>query len=246
MPFLWWNNSYYLILIAQGICIFHAFKTGRRDYVYIILFVPVIGCAIYIIREILPEINRGDFWNNLQRIFFPGARIRDLERRLRISDTITNKMNLAEEYMLSKQYDKAITLTQSCIAQRPNDQGILLTLAKIQFHSGQFAESAANFHKVLSIKNRINNSVDELLYAQALEKSGEKERAEEEYNRIIRLHHSLEARYRLGLLLKEQQRQQEAKVHFQAAVDEIELHPRYVRRLHAQWARLSKRELSSL
>ncbi|WP_343305125.1 tetratricopeptide repeat protein [Chitinophaga niabensis] len=246
MPFLWWNNSYYLILIVQGICIFHAFKTGRRDYVYIILFVPVIGCAIYIIREILPEINRGDFWNNLQRIFFPGARIRDLERRLRISDTITNKMNLAEEYMLSKQYDKAITLTQSCIAQRPNDQGILLTLAKIQFHNGQFAESAANFHKVLSIKNRINNSVDELLYAQALEKSGEKERAEEEYNRIIRLHHSLEARYRLGLLLKEQQRQQEAKVHFQAAVDEIELHPRYVRRLHAQWARLSKRELSSL
>lgn len=246
MPFLWWNNSYYLILILQGICIFHAVKTGRRDWIYLLIFLPLIGCAIYVVREILPEINQGDFWNNLQRIFFPGARVRDLERRVRISDTITNKMALAEEYMLSRQYDKAIALTQSCIAQRPNDQGILLTLAKIQFHSGLFAESAANFHKVLTIKNRINNPVDELLYAQALEKSGEKVRAEEEYKRIIRLHHSLEGRYRLGLMLKEQQRKQEAAEQFQAAVDEIELHPRYVRRLHAQWARLSKRELSSL
>lgn len=60
------------------------------------------------------------------------------------------------------------------------------------------------------------------------------------------MHHSLEARYRLGLLFKKQQRKQEAGEQFQAAVDEIELHPRYVRRLHVQWARLSKRELSSL
>lgn len=246
MPFAWWNNSYYLVLILQGICIIHAMKTGRRDWIYIILFLPAIGGIAYIIREILPEINQGDFWNNLQRIFFPGARVRDLERRLRISDTITNKMNLAEEYMLSKQYDKAITLTQSCISQRPNDQGILLTLAKIQFHSGQFADSAANFQKVLSIKNRINNPIDELLYAQALEQNGELERAEEEYRRIIRLHHSLEARYRLGLMLTKQQRKQEAREQFQTAVEEIELHPRYVRRLHAQWARLSKRALSSL
>lgn len=246
MPFEWWNNSYYLILILQGICIVHALKTGRRDYIFLILFIPLIGCGIYIIREILPEINQGNFWNNLQRVFFPGARIRDLERRVRISDTITNKMNLAEEYMLSKEYDKAIALTQSCISQRPNDQGILITLAKIQFYSGRFAESAANFHKVLSIKNRVNNSIDELLFAQALEMSGELERAEEEYKRIIRLHHSLEARYRFGLLLKKQQRKQEAREQFQAAADEIELHPRYVRRLHARWARLSKRELSSL
>lgn len=246
MPFPWWNNYYYLFGIAQVFCIVHALKTGRRDWIYIILFLPVAGAVAYFIKEMLPEINRGVFWENLQRLFFPNARLRDLERRVRISDTITNKMNLAEELMLLKRYDEAMAQATACLQLRPNDAGIILPLARMQFHSGRFAESAENFQKVLGIKNRMNNPDDELLLARALEGMQETEKAEEEYKRIIRLHHSLEGRYRYGLLLKQLNRPQEAAAQFQAAKDEIELHPRYVRKLHAQWARLSARELRSV
>lgn len=245
MPFPWWNNYYYLILIAQVCCIIHALKTGRREWILFLVILPLLSVVIYFVKELLPDINSGVFWENLQRIFFPNARLNDLERRVRISDTITNKMNLAEELMLLKRYDKAIAIAAQCLQQRPNDAGIILPLARMLFYSGRFEESIPHFQKALGVKHHLNNPADELLYARALEGAGNQTAAEEEYKRIIRLHHSLEGRYRYGLLLK-QQRPQEAAVQFRAAADEIELHPRYVRRTLAKWARLSSRELKTL
>lgn len=246
MPFSWWNDYYYLLVIVQVCCIVHALKTGRREWIYIILFLPLAGAVAYFIKEMLPEINRGVFWENLQRLIFPNARLRELERRVRISDTITNKMDLAGELMLLKRYDEAMTIASQCLQQRPNDAGIILPLARMQFHSGRFAESAATFERVLGAKNRMSNPDDELLYARALEGRQDEEKAEEEYKRIIRVHHSLEGRYRYGILLRRRQRLQEAAAQFQAAKDEIELHPRYVRKLHAQWARAAAKELRSM
>jgi hypothetical protein len=47
-------------------------------------------------------------------------------------------------------------------------------------------------------------------------------------------------------MLKEQRRNKEAAAQFQAVRDEIELHPRYVRRMNTQWVRLSKKEMAGL
>jgi hypothetical protein len=92
----------------------------------------------------------------------------------------------------------------------------------------------------------MNNQEDELLYAKALEGNMELERAEEEYKKVIRVHHSLEAMYYYGLMLKKQRRNKEAVAQFQAVRDEIELHPRYVRRMNTQWVRLSRKEMAGL
>ncbi|MGX5818494.1 tetratricopeptide repeat protein [Chitinophaga lutea] len=246
MLFYWWRDYYYIVLILQVIFIAHALKTGRREWLYVLILLPAIGAAFYFFREMLPDIRQGVFLENLQRVFFPNARLNDLERRLRISDTIANRTQLADELAMQRKYQQAISVLEPCLVQRPNDAGIVLAMARLQFQHQQYAPSVELFARILGQKNRLNNPIDELLYAQALEKNGQTQPAEEEYKRIIRVHHSLEARYRYGLLLRAQQRGEEAGAQFQAAVDELELHPRYVRKLHAQWARLSRRELSSL
>ena len=51
MPFTWWNDYYYLVVTVQDCCIVHALKTGRREWVHIILFLPLAGAVAYFIRE---------------------------------------------------------------------------------------------------------------------------------------------------------------------------------------------------
>ena len=46
--------GYYIVGSLQIICILHALKTSRRDWLYLVIFLPGIGAIIYIIREILP------------------------------------------------------------------------------------------------------------------------------------------------------------------------------------------------
>jgi hypothetical protein len=245
--YAFWNNYYYLIILAQIFCVVHAMKKGKKDWIYIIIFLPAVGVIAYFIREILPEINRGEFTANLQNLFLLNHSINEWERRVRIADTVTNKLQLADAYAQQKQYAKAIALAESCqVGHHANDVGIIQRLARLYFYNEQYGESIASFKKLLSQKNLMNNQGDELLYARALEGNTELERAEEEYKKVIRIHHSLEAMYYYGLMLKEQRRNKEAAAQFQAVRDEIELHPRYVRRMNTQWVRLSKKEMAGL
>jgi hypothetical protein len=122
-----WNNSYYLIILVQIFCVAHAMKKGKKDWIYIIIFLPLAGAAAYFIREILPEINRGEFTANLQNLFLPNHSIKEWERKVRIADTVTNRLQLADAYAQQKQYVKAISLTEACLnGHHVNDPGIIL------------------------------------------------------------------------------------------------------------------------
>ena len=191
------GGPYYIILgILQLICIIHAMKTGRRDWILLLVFLPVIGGIAYFIREILPGLQSGDAVARVQGTLFPNSAIKELEKKLRISDTEANRLNLAREYEKQQRYDKALELTKSCLAGiYANDTGIMQDVARLSFYNNQFAESIGWYDKVLAVKQRFDKPEDEIIYARALEGGGSLAKAEEEYTRIIRVHHSLEARY---------------------------------------------------
>ncbi|WPQ63866.1 hypothetical protein SIO70_03210 [Chitinophaga sancti] len=245
--FGFWNDSYYLIIILQIVCIIHCLKTGKRDYIYLLILLPMIGCIIYFVREILPEINRGEFLPNLQRVFFPKAAIREWEHRVRISDTVANKMGLAAAYADQQQYDKAILLAEECRKSFPKDLGILQQLGRFYFFDQRYADSIAYMEKAFAQTNaNLIKQEDELMYARALEATGMLPPAEEVYKKVIRVHHAIDAMYYYGIFLKNQNRNKEALQQFQTIKDEFHLHPRYVRRMNAQWLRLAKREMAGL
>lgn len=245
--FPFWSGYYYLVIILQIICVLHALKSGRREWLFFIVFVPAIGVAVYMIREILPEISSGQFRENLLRMIWPNGRIKEWERKVRISDTVTNKLQLADAYAQQQQYAKAIALTQECANAFTKDPGILLQLARLQFLNGNYAESISSFDKVNATKGvRMSKAEDELLYARALEATTQAGRAEEVYQKVIQVHHSLEAMYYYGLLLKKQGRIAEAKAQFEHTREEIDLHPRYIRRTIRKWVWLSRKELAGM
>ncbi len=48
-----------VLLLAQITCAVHVARTGRNYYwIYIIVFVPVVGMAAYFFAELLPELTR--------------------------------------------------------------------------------------------------------------------------------------------------------------------------------------------
>jgi hypothetical protein len=229
-------SYYYIIVVIQIACILHALKTGRRDWLYLLIFLPMIGAVIYFIREILPNFRTDNVARDIQHTFIPNSRIKELERNLAIADTDTNRLNLAAEYARQKQYGRAIELVKECMTgMYAQDPGMMLELARLYFHNEQPAESIKLFDRVMKEKNnRLDKSEDELLYARAQDAAGHKEPAEEEYKKVIRIHHSMEGRYFYGMMLKSQGRTQEAAEQFQIIQKEKNLHPQYVRRLNAE------------
>ncbi|MBL7719459.1 MAG: tetratricopeptide repeat protein [Flavipsychrobacter sp.] len=244
--FAFWSNSYYLIIAAQVICILHLFKTGRsREWLFLLIFLPLLGCLIYFIKEILPGLGGGSKVSSVANSFFSGGRIKELERNLRISDTDANRLKLAEEYAHAGNYERAIELTRSCLVGiYSKDPGIMRDLATYHALNGQFEESVGWFKKVLAAKNgKFDRPDDELAYAKALDGAGMVTEAEEEYRKVIRIHHSVEAMYRYGMLLKKLGRIEEANAQFQNAVDQRDLNPGYVRRTIAPWINAARKEL---
>lgn len=243
--FPFWNNSYYALLLIEVICVIHAIRTGRSNWIYLLIFLPFVGALAYFFIELLPDIRRGTFLSGFQMAFFPKARLRERERKLRLSDSVTNRLNLADAYAEQGRYNDAIPLVKESMTDMyANDPDLMLRLARLYFHAGQYADSAALFSKALYPENKgMNRMEDELLHARAIEGAGNKETAEEMYQKVIRRHHSIEARYWYGLLLKHQGRTQEARAQFNAIREDMELQPRYVRRMYAPWARKARREL---
>lgn len=245
MPFSLWNYSYYIVIALQIICILHALKRGNRDWLYLLIFLPLVGAIIYIIREVIPGMCTTPIPDNVQRSFLPNSRIRQLEHQLKIADTDTNRLHLAAEYARQGQYSKAIELTNACLvgiyATHP---GMMLDLARYSFYNEQYTESLDWFNKVIALKGKgLDKPEDELLYARALQHHGEKDKAEEEFKRLIRVHHSMEARYYYGMFLKEKGLTAEAKEQFRAVLEEKDLHPKHVRRLNAKWIMASRKAL---
>ena len=223
-------------------------KDGPKQLDIPAAFLPVLGIAIYFFREILPEVNRGDFSGNLQGVFFPKARIRDRERRLRISDSVTNRLALSDAYAEQGRFAEAIPLVQSSLTDLyASDPDLLLRMARLSYFNGQFSESADYFARGLYPESKgLNRMEDEILYARAVEGTGDKAAAETMYQKAIRKHQSLEARYWYGLLLKQEGRFKEARDQFQTVKEDIVLHPRYARRIYGRWAQLSRRELRAM
>ncbi|KAA5533251.1 tetratricopeptide repeat protein [Taibaiella lutea] len=243
--------SFYSLLgfgfIPQLLCIVHAYRTGRKEWIFPLIIFSFAGVIVYFLFELLPEIQHGDFARNVQLVFFPNRKIKEMERKFRLADTVTNRLNLAEAYAEQKKYDKAIDLAEPCVNDPYiNHTGIYIKLARLYFLSGQYKKSLTLFEKAKALNyNRIERPEDELYIARTLDYLGQKQEAEESYKNIIRVQHSMQAMYYYGKMLKEEGRGEEALAMFTKVKEEKELHPRYVRRLNAKWIRLSAIERRS-
>ncbi|MFM2393578.1 MAG: hypothetical protein RLZZ546_1560, partial [Bacteroidota bacterium] len=98
----------YLILLLQGIALFHAYKNGQfQKWYFLIIFIPVIGALLYLYDAFYSKKNVEEIGIGVKKIFNPNFNIEQLERELKLEDTNQNKINLANAYLESGKFSES-------------------------------------------------------------------------------------------------------------------------------------------
>lgn len=242
------NNSYYFIIVGlQAICVIHCLRKGRPNtWIWLIVFLPLLGCLIYIFTEIFTS---GDIKNvqaGMSTVFNPRGSVRKLEENLRFSDTFANRVALADAYLTTGNTDRAIDLYESSLSGNFIENEYVLSQLVVAYYQKK------QYNKLIPIAKKIYHlpqfarSRPHILYAAALGYTGNHEMAEKEFKSMKARFANYEARYYYALFLAETDRITEARRLFSEMLEEVsQLSPRE-RRFNRNWLRMAKDELNKL
>lgn len=233
------------------VCVIHAVRTGRIfPWIYVIIFLPLIGSLIYIGIEVIPDLLRSrrahQFGAAARDIADPHRGFRQAQRDVGLVGSVDAKKNLAEEYVARGQYADAIALYHDAMqGQFKDDSALLLGLARAQFLSGDGAGAQASLDALQAADAKFSSADAHLLYARALELQGKDEEALAEYRKLVRYYPGEEARARMGLLLQRLGRPDEARALFEEVLRLLTGAPsRYVR-AQKQWGDVARQNLKA-
>jgi hypothetical protein len=239
-----------LVLLAQIACAVHVVRSGRNYlWIYLVVFVPVVGMGAYFFAEILPEMMNSrrahQAASGMGRVIDPGRGLRDAMRRVQITPTIENKAALAEQYLLAGKPGEAAALYSETLSGiHETDPGLMLGLARARFAEGRAADTQSILEHLRAANPTYNSPEGHLLYARSLEEQGKTDAALKEYQALTVYYPGQEARCRYALLLQQAGRGDEARRVFEEVCQLIEYGPRHQRRAQREWFELARRSLS--
>jgi hypothetical protein len=211
---MFFTDSYYFYIpvALQAICAIHCIRKGNQNkWIWIIIFLPVIGSLIYIFSEMITGNQIDNVKSGVGSVFNPGGGIRKLEEQLRFSDTFHNRVALADGYLAIGQTADAIALyEQSLTGVFTENEHVLKQLIVAYFNVGRYADIIPLAKKIAGSPQFAKSQVH-VLYAMALEQTGKNELAEKEFKTMNGRFAYFEARYQYALFLLRAGRDEEAK-----------------------------------
>ncbi|MCP9766624.1 hypothetical protein EGI22_01805 [Lacihabitans sp. LS3-19] len=212
---------YYVVLILQGICLYHSFKRGtHQKWIWLIVFLPFIGSIIYIFTEIIKKNQIRDFKGFFINLINPTGRINELEKKLRFSETFQSKVSLAYAYQAANRNIEAIPLFESALSGiHSDDVDVTISLLEAYY-------AIENYKKVVELGNKLQNdgffqkSEANIYYAFSLEKIEKFQEAEQVYQKLNRKLCNFQARYYYGKYLQRISQEEKARMLFEKMVEE--------------------------
>ena len=237
-----------LLLVQIGFAV-HALRRGYPIYwVFLIVFVPLIGCLLYVIMVLLPEFTQSrvaaDGARALGKALNPGKALRERQEALEISDTIGNRVALAEEYVRHGKLSEAIELYErSLTGMYRTDPVVLLGLAGAQVEAGMFGPAKATLETLAQAHPEEMKSPARLLLARALEGLGEQQAALAEYARLQQTASGAEVKCRYAQLLSAMGRKSEARKLFEEILKDAKAGNRHSLQLNKPWIDAARKAL---
>ena len=158
-----------LELGVQVLCAVHVVRTGRPYWwIYLIVFVPLVGVIVYLGAELLPEL-LGDrrarqAASGVVKFLDPGQGLREAIRRKEIAPTIQNKAELAEEYLAAGQPACAASLYRETLTGiHSTDPVLMLGLARALFANGEARETQATLERLRAANPEYTSAAGHLL-----------------------------------------------------------------------------------
>lgn len=193
---------YYLTIALQAFCAYHSYKQGTLgQWLWIIVFLPVIGSLIYIYSQILSNRHFRKSNIDVSAIFNPGGKIKKLEEELRFTDTFTNRIKLADAYLDAGLTDKAIELyTTSLTGAFSENEHAIAQLVIAYFNNQEYDKVLPLAKKIYKLPQFIRSKAH-IAYAKSLEFTGNAEQAENEFKTMKGRYSYFGPRYEYGLFL---------------------------------------------
>jgi hypothetical protein len=233
-------------LLSLGFMI-HAAKTGRfMPWFYVILFVPGIGAAAYVVVELMPA------WfgsyggrrarSQISSTLNPSGRYRQLKDELLVVDTIANRSALAKECLRLDKFEEALAQYEAILAKPLGDEpGVLFGRARAEFGLGRAAEAVAALEALRSKWPTYQSAEGQLLLAMSLEAVGRNEEALANYEQASRRYPGPEPRVRRAQLLRRLGREADARELAAEVVADLNRAPAYVRKTQSEWLLSARR-----
>ena len=203
---------YYLILALQGYCIYHMYKHRNPYYwVFLILFLPVIGCVIYLITQVYNKRDAEKITSEITNIINPTKKVRDLEKRLEFSETYQNQVNLADAYLEIKDYNNAIPHYLEALQDRSQNNFYATTQLIEAYFNIEDCDKVVFYVEKIKEHPEFKKSRTQFLYGLALERLGKIEEAETNLKQIDIRYSFYEERLILAKFLLSIKKDDEAK-----------------------------------
>lgn len=238
---------YYITLGLNIFCIIHSYNRGTLNkWIWLIIFIPVIGSLIYIYSEVLsnrrisaPKIDVGAVLN-------PGGKLKKLEDQLRFTDTFANKVKLADAYLDAGYVDNAVELyTASLTGAFAENEYVMAQLVIAYYQQQRYAEAIAMAKKLYKLP-QFPRSKAHLYYALSLENNGDMDAAEAEFKAMKGRYSYFEQRYQYGLFLIRAGRDTDAAHILTEMLDEERHLGSMEKRANRVWFAKAKEELRKL
>ena len=238
-------------LVQLGLAV-HVVRTGRDTrWIYLILFVPGFGSLLYAITQLLPEVAGSraarDTQRRVVRTIDPQRELRRRLDELDISDTVANRVALADECMEAGMFDKAEELYGSALrGVHGDDSSVRERLARAQFDGGRAAEAVRTLDELIEADPDYRSHDGHLLYARALEGAGREAEAVKEYEVLREQYPGEEARVRFALLRRRLGQSAGAVELLEESLLRARRAPRTYRDRERDWLRVAEKELAAL
>jgi hypothetical protein len=234
---------YYITIVLQVLCVIHCVRRGKQNWIWLIVFLPVVGCLVYFFMEILPSNRISTPRVDLGAIINPGGKIKQLEENLRFTDTFQNRVLLADAYLQSGQTEKAIELyPNSLTGAFAENEHVLAQLVIAYYKTGQYAHAIKAATKIQR-QPQFLRSQAHLFYALALEESAQADKAETEFKSMLGRYSYYQQRYEYGMFLRRAGRDDEAAKVFTLMLEEEPHLGAIERKAAREWCTKARAEL---
>ena len=238
--------------VVQALLIVHCIKTGRNQlWIWVLAMLPVASIIAYTAAELLPDLLRSRTTQRtvkgMKKALDPEADLRKLAARAQISGGVDASQRYAEELLRLGRHEEAIaTYRQVLRGLYEHDPNLMLGLARAQFAADKPADARGTLDELIRANPEFRSTEGHLLYARALEREGQTQRALDEYKALSGYFAGAEAPVRYAQLLRAQGQNDTARTVLKALLDQSAVAPAHYRRTQEEWLKQAERELSAL
>ena len=234
-----------LFLLQTGFSIWmlvDALSRGCRPFWYFVILMPF-GEWVYFFAV---KIHDPQFFKWKRKFTHRPASLKELKYKASRSPSMQNRLLLAQALHDHKKYDEAASLFREILDSDSDEKRALYGLARCLVETSQTKAAIEALEELVERDFGYEDFAPGVSLAQTYWESGDRLKATELMERVVRKSNRLRHMVQLAHYMQEQQQADEAKRMLEEALEDHENAPKYIRRAEKAWAKKARTTLRSL